>query len=192
MKMGRPTVLTDEQRDEKKAKWFAARDVRRRHRYADDPDYRDARREASREDFRKRQGMDMSALRDSRKNLDKLDDFGKPREIVVAGEAEVFLTFTINELAKVLGDYNPTIIRRWISNDKLPAPILSVNEATGSFGREGGTSDVQVYTEPEVAAIIEVLGSHQAKFANYRSDHTDTTRLLYDAVEIIRNELGLA
>lgn len=184
-------MLTDEQRAEQKRRWYEARDARRRIRYSEDPEYRDQRRAASREDFRKRNNVDPSDFRDCRKNYDHLDDFGKLRVIAIGDELEEHLTFNVAEVAQALGNYNKTIIRRWISKDMMPPPVLMATDVTGSFGRETGTSEVQVYLEDEVKAMIEVLGPHQSQYRYYRADHRDTVDLLYDAIGVVRNELGI-
>lgn len=157
-------------------KWQAAAIARRKVRRDTDPEYRDQHRAASREYFRNKHGVDPSEFRDCRKNLDKLDEIGTVRFV----REEEFLTFHLAELANALGGYHANIMRRWIDRGQIPAPVLRSEDG------------VEVYLEAEVEAIIEPLGEQQATYAYFRKNHTTAIQNIADAVDTVRQELGIS
>lgn len=149
-------------------KWWGARNARRRERYAQDATYRAEEIDRSRANYRDRNGS--PATNDiSRGNAGQ---YGVLRQIGV--RPRKVLTFTIKELAKVLG-YNSQIMGRWVRDDRMPAPIFEAGH-------------LKVYKYAEVRAIISVLSDHLKNTAYYRSDHHGTRSRMIKAVEEARSK----
>jgi hypothetical protein len=180
---GKRKTLTPMEKEARRLRWQNAAVKRRAARLRSDPEYREAHRKQAREHFRARHGVDPSTFRDCRSNLEELETFGEVREV----EGEPHVTFTVPELAKVLGDYNPQIMRRWIAKGQLPEPALEIAALNTAKKRV----QVEVYLEDEVRAMVEVLGEHQAETAYYRASHTQTITRLHEAVQTVRDELGV-
>ena len=75
-------------------------------------------------------------------------------------------SFTVPEAARALGRSELTI-RKWISADMIPAPILA--ETTRGY---------RVYSVGELHAIARVLLDHEREFSYYREDHTHTITVM--------------
>ena len=166
---------TDMERELQKQRWNAAAIKRRRIRRDEDPEYRAQHAAQSRDYFRQKYGVDPSTFRDCRKNFDRLDEIGSERTI----SQEPLLTFTIDEVAVAFGDYNPVIIKRWIKKGQIPAPELETDDG------------FEVYLDSEIEAIIPILGEQQSQTKYFRADHTDVIVSIADAVQQVRQELGI-
>lgn len=167
---------TEMERTLQQQKWNAAAITRRRIRRDEDPEYRAQHAAQSREYFRQKYGVDPSTFRDCRKNIDKLDQFGTERTI----SQEPLLTFTVAEIAAVFGDYKPVIMNRWIKKGQIPPPALETDD--------GST----VYLDAEIEAIIPILGEQQSQSKYFRADHHDVIAAIADAVDTVRQELGIS
>ena len=190
-KRGRkPMEKTPEQVAAQKEKWFgAARNARRRERYEQDPDYRAKHRAKSLDYLREQHGISTD-FRDCRANIDILDAIGDVR--TVKWDGGEYLTLTTEELAKALGEYSVTNVRRWITNGQLPEPVVPCDVQTDTFGRKGETTEMFVYLEDEIKALMEVLGPHQTDYHYYRKSHRATIEKVFEAVNAVRAEYGIA
>jgi hypothetical protein len=162
----------------KQERWQIAHVERRRIRLKEDPKFRDEHKKASRDFYRSKNGIDPESndYRNCIKNLDNIEYFGTYRLI----NGTDYLTFTVEEMAKVLGDYNTQILQyRWIPNSMFPAPILVTDDG------------LNVYLDDEVTTLLPVFSKHQENSMYFRKDHKDTILDLFIAIRDIRRELEL-
>lgn len=160
------------------------RAAQRRKRYKTDAEYRRAAIEASRKTYR--EAHDVETM-DCRKNLKNLQKFGVPRYVLLPNkQKKTMLTFTIPEVAKVFGGYNPQMMYRWIYTTRLPEPVcLLVFPDNGDNVPDG----VRVFSEAEVRAAIPLLGEHQQHTRHYRSTHVEFKAKLHAAIKKARETL---
>lgn len=167
--------------------WAEARKRAHRRRYSSDPEYRERERAAALDRMRRKHGVS-STFKDPRENLPILSAFGDVRKVEWDGND--YLTFTVAELADMLGQSRGTVYR-WIENGQLPAPVVDCEVETGVFGRAGATTMMDVYLEDEVRAILDALGPHLASMHYYRQDHTDVIEKVFAGVDHVRKEYGI-
>jgi hypothetical protein len=141
--------------------------------YESAPEYRAERQREARQGYRERASV--KAPSDPRKHLSELEGFSSVAILRLSGRrAKVMRT---GQLAAAL-DRDPTVVYRYIARGLLPAPILETHETKW-----------QVYSLPEVRAIAKVLGRHFERFSYYRSNHTETTKEMFEEVEKVRKIL---
>ena len=165
--MGRhPKYKTEEERAKQRRKWVTDANARRKARYADDPNYRNAVKRASRVTARKylpaggvsvvRAGT-CCAMRG-----EELLSRGTMRRVTSAEVAATVLTYTTEELARCIG-VTTAAISRWYSDGRFPLPRLLA---------KGGKGEVLVYTLEQSRALLDIMCEHYAE-KNYLS-HKDT------------------
>lgn len=164
-------------------KWQAEYMARRRARMREDTGYLEKHRARSREQYRKRVGLDITTIRDCRRKPSEIRAMGRIRPVV--GMDNDVVTFDFTELAAALGGYHPQIMKRWVARHQLPAPVLVAN----SENAVGHARKVPVYHLEEVLAIVSVLGDHQKQNAHYRAAHTDTMEGIHMAVLAARKSI---
>lgn len=179
--MGRPKkVLTEAEKEAQKARWFGSeRNERRRQKYLEDKDFRE--KEKARARVVSREPGPPSAD-NPLTNITRLSSFGTMREVVTpAGETRSMVCMTTQELAKVLFR-TVHILYRWRQQGKWPKSVLVTKV-------EGGTG-TDVYSVPEVKAMVRVIGEHLTKTPYFHNTHTDTAKALSEAAEAVRNKEG--
>lgn len=180
--MGRKKkMLTDEEREERKKRWWGEEhNARRRARYASDPEYRARAIENTRRKYKDRgPSADVIHLTEARQ---KLASFGKVREVKFPdGSVRQMMVLTGEELGQVL-NRSVNMIYRWRSGGKLPYGALTCHI---------DRSEVQVYSVPEVAAIVDVLKEHFEERMYYHDKHVETIQKLNDRVNETRRSLGI-
>ena len=79
-------------------------------------------------------------------------------------------SFTVPEAAEALGRSEATI-RRWLADDKIPAPIL-----------EDVQRHYKVYSVGEMRIIGQFLREHEREFTYLTTDHNNLVETLHQAV----------
>lgn len=177
--------LTETQIEEQKQKWWGeARNERRRKRYQDDPKYRERQIQQVRESYRRRNSEKGEEVRndDCRLNLDQLPEIGQLREVKLDTEHSIrMLTFTMDEAAKALTRH-PQVVYRWMLAGLLPEPVYR--------GKNHRNRWQDVFTVPEMRAMIEVFGKHQETSQYYRAFHEETRTEMYERVAEARDKVA--
>ena len=173
--------------------------AKRRLSYRTDPAYAAKERKAARDRFRLLNNTEIGY--DSRNSLSSLRENATQRAVYLHrfelwGEAP---TFTIKELCNEKGSdeygvlgVSVKTLNKWITDNLIPAPILSAYVVTNSFGRIGQTSIVRVYHEDEVRAMIGPLGKHQAQIKVFRTEHQTLVQEIHEVIEQVRKEKGFS
>lgn len=172
--------------------WWKERDRRRKARYATDPEYSDLQRERSRAAYRAKTGVE---LFDPRLNLDKMEKFGKVREVEMPHGTTRRWVMTKAEVAEVFGK-SLKLFYAWVQDNRFPEAVLFAIEypITRDYAKAKGVKVPQrmrVYTSDEVIAAIKALGEHLSKVSYYRADHERERTALFEAVRGVRRDLGL-
>lgn len=183
--MGRKRkILTPEEQEERKQRWWGAdRNARRRERYQQDKQYREKTIQQVREGYRRNRAEDGLDVRedDCIESLPKLPQIGQIREVRITDEQTVrLLTFTVDEVAVAL-TRNQQVLYRWIKADLLPPPAFEARNFRNRWQA--------VYTVPEVRAMIEVFSEHQKLSQYYRSYHEETRAKFFSAVLAARDKV---
>jgi hypothetical protein len=121
---------------------------------------------------------------DCRDNLSKLSRMGTPRAISTAGGPVVLNTFSLDEAADALY-YSPSGLRKMIARGVIPKPILSARVEVTAAAR-ARAYNLQVYTEAEVRAMIDVIGHHYVEVGRLLDVHKTAIRALTSAVRAAR------
>jgi len=174
--------------EEMRKGWLETANRRRRAEYANDPEYREKAKMDALVQMRKKRGISED-FRDCRQQIDLLGEIGEVRK--VQWDDGEYLTFTAQELGIALGDYSLSGIYGLIRKGKIPQPVVPCRVDTKSFGRDGETSEMFVYLEDEVLAMMEIMGEHQLKYHYLRADHYDTIERLFTEVHEVRKGQGL-
>lgn len=150
-----------------KSSYWQERNARRRHRYHNDPEYREAQLARERE---KR----VTPLFDPRSRKEKLFAYCTPYMI----EDKKRFTMSVQQLSVFLNRSEKSV-RKWIDKGLFPAPphMIAVEKLR-----------VSVYYANEVSALINVLGDHLSKTPYYGAYHTEVRERLFAAMESVDNE----
>jgi len=167
------------------------RNARRREMYAQNDEYRQKQIEASRKTYRDERGVEMFSCLD---RLSDLDSYGERRTAILrdATGSEILrleheLTFTMRELAELLG-YAMPVVYRWKSRGLLPAP-LAYSLITILKGKCAPYDTwATVYLEGEVEEIVKIIGTHQQSVRYFRTTDTETIDALKDALAAVRDK----
>jgi hypothetical protein len=150
----------------KTKKWWKERNKRRKARYHSDPDYKKQVNRLNRLHYRKVEG---SALREPAK-LSDLAALGTVRKLLTGASRK---TYSIEEMAKALGDYHKVVLYRWIRTERFPRPsIATAAKSTISF----------VYSLDQARALIKVFSEHQKSKAYFHKSDTETVEKLFDVM----------
>lgn len=160
------------------------RNARRRELYAKNPEYRAKAVQRSRQGYREANGGILRHI-NCAPNIKTAASFGTHREYgpVSIGNRPGHkgyvsgISFSMEELGKVLGGYNVQNIHRWYRNGQLPRPTMT-------------SANVSVYSLDEVLAIMPILAQHQAERAYFLKRHTDTVQKIADAIRAVRQQKG--
>ena len=172
--MGRKkVVLTEEQKAARKAKyWGPDRNAKRRQKYAEDKDHREALIAKEREKYRKSREEQGQSVRseDCRENIGALKHLGALRVARFPDGSEVYRdTVTLEEFGKAIGR-DVQVLYRWMGEEMFPRPTL-VSRI--------GNRDQAVFTDAEATALLGVFGEHQERSQYYRNYHTETRDRLF-------------
>lgn len=88
----------------------------------------------------------------------------------------VLETFSVTQAAEALGRSVATI-RRWVADDKMPAPYLQ-DVAKGH----------RVYSVGELQVVARIIGQHEREFAYLTTEHTHIVETLQQAVHAYRSQ----
>ena len=176
---------TPEQRAERLA---AARNARRNKRYHSDEEYRKKVLAQGRQSYRGSVGASTSREVVS---IGKLQYIGESREVTIKGKRRKHITFSVEELAEALGDYNPSVIRRWYQKGQIPKPALEADVVVPRKGNTTGHQRMYVYVIEEVKAIVSILSEHFSEFLYFRKDHEDTVDRIMDQISNIREDFQI-
>lgn len=182
-------TLSSSSPEEKKARWADNHNKKRKERYNSDPQYKQARLEKAREDYRNEKGVVLDSCLD---RIREIRSYGSSREVRVNdGPVQVRFCLTTQELGEIIGGHKASVMYRWQGKGLLPKPIAKGRVFYSTTGRGGDywLNDQPVYLEEEVAAIMQPLGEHQRNFRYYRTSDTETVAAIFDAVEAVRQSL---
>lgn len=167
-------------------KWYADRNERRKQRYHSDPEYRVKANKDARDGYRKARGPEnVRDPIDPRPNLHMLQPgptcAGKLRTLKDHPGAGPVMTFTRKEIGEVFGRPGKQL-QVWGLDGRIPLPMLSARcEST-----ERSWSDV--YTVPEVRAMVEALGPYLAEVVYFRIDNKEAVEACRKAVAAARKK----
>lgn len=181
--MGRKrVVLTEEQKAARKAKyWGPDRNAKRRQKYAEDKEHREALIAREREKYRKTREEQGQSVRseDCRENIGALKHLGALRVARFPDGSEVYTnTLTLEEFGKAIGR-DVQVLYRWMGEEMFPRPTLLSRI---------GNRDQAVFTETETTALLGVFGEHQERSQYYRNYHEETRQRLF---QVAQRELAL-
>lgn len=163
--------------DEKKQRWWGEeRNRRRRERYRSDPEYRKQVRQQTRQSYQHSRAKEGRQVRadNCAANLANLGSFGTVRDVVYEeGQYKEHLTFTVEEIAKVL-NRNRQVIYRWTSTDMFPRP--TARAVTDHNHNQ------PVYVEQEVIGAVKAFSAHQTISQYYHQRHVETRDKIYAAM----------
>ena len=154
------------------------RNRKRRSDYASDEAYRQACIESSRKNYRERYGVVLTTCLG---NLKHLSRFGTTRPVSYGSTQQDDLTFTMQELANILG-YSLPVLYRWKQKQLIPASIATALVRISIPDTVGYEISQEVYLPDEVRAMVQVLGEHQRSIRYYRERDVETRNKLFDAV----------
>lgn len=137
------------------------RNEQRRHRYRNDPEYRNKLKEQNRRAYWSRKDKVASRPRKLTGTKRRL----RKQVTVLGGESYL----TIKGMAIVL-DRNENALRRWIGDGRFPAPDKDVR-------------GVPLYTLQQAEGMLGVLREHFAEFSYYRRNHSQTMRRLREVFQ---------
>lgn len=161
---------------DKKAQWSKDRNDRRRQRYENDPEYRDAQKAARRDGYQKRNKEELNCTA----NLAHVGQSGAMMAVSLNNSSFVIgRVFTQADAAKML-NRRPQVFYRWHQRGIFPNPVL--HDDKGNF----------YYSDEEVTNFIKIMGEHQAQTPHYRIDHDDTRERLFAASFSRNPKLGMA
>jgi hypothetical protein len=144
-----------------------ARDVpsryrtRRQVRYAEDINYRNKAKDASRRSYRKKKNLELESCLYSLQFLDKAAKL--TTVILPSGKQDKLPVLSIPKTADMLQLLYQTLWR-WIDNGIVPAPILNVPLPKRPYS---------AYHVNEVRILVEEIGAHEQEYAYFRKDHKE-------------------
>ena len=95
-----------------------------------------------------------------------------------AAAAGPVLTFSRAEVAKLFN--RPTKqITVWITDGRIPAPVYRAKNRANEM-------TVEVFTQPEVRAMLTALGPFLSQLHYFRNDHVEAINACRDAVAAVR------
>lgn len=158
------------------------RNVERRQRYANDPDYRDQVMRSTRDRYRRKHGL-VARGGVNHFDLRRIGRYCERHDVWVGSQfLESRLVMTIKNLALIIGR-KPDVVRRWIDQYMLPPPVGMIRHDRKGHGQ------VPVYFLEEVREIVHTMRDHQAETPYFRQDHTDTIDCLRSVLNGIRESL---
>lgn len=181
--MGRVKMeLSDDQVQERKDRWWGEqRNARRRQRYKDDPEYRERVTRGIHKNLVKKRGIP-STFTHLGKVKDKIAKYGQVRKVTLPdGSKTDMLVLTTEEVANLF-DRDLNAIYRWRNSGKFPEGVMTC---------VSGKLTVQVYSVPEIKAIVGVLREHFRDNFCYHSVHFKTKEAVVKAVTEVRHTLKL-
>lgn len=144
----------------------------RRLRYADDTEYRDKAKAASRRSYRKKIQLELDSCLYS---LQFLDAAVKHVSVTLPnGEVSEQPVLTVPKTAELLQCLYQTLWR-WIDNRVVPAPVLIASHP--------------VYHKEEVRILIEEIGEHEKTFRYLRFDHHEVRERIERRILAFRKSL---
>lgn len=167
----------------------AARNKRRREKYQKNKAYREKVKKQARESLRMKRGKQ----KDHVAHISHIDDatlkmIGRER-LMIDGTLSGDPTFTIEESAKALGDYETQTVRRWIDDGLFPdmkrKAHVVINTARGPRNIIS-----KVYTWDEMKALCITFHAHQKECDYYTKLHESMKMKLFSTVHSLRTGKG--
>lgn len=154
----------------------------RRDKYHNDPEYRAAIRNNSREAYVAKNPHVAEKPRKVRENMGKIDEIGQVREVFV-GFASVGdeMCLTEQEMAKLIG-VHPQSFNRMVGKGRWPKPVFACRNNRTKTG---------VYLRNEALAMAEVYANHLVQSTHYFAKHTETKKALEQAALSTRQSTDL-
>lgn len=168
--MGRQRTLTDAERQERQHKLNQKTATRRKEQYDGDVEYREFARGSSRATYRRKSGLALRNLRNAHDFLPSLSTLGSVRDLLTKKGGEA-LTFSIRELAVLLGGYHPNVIRQWCRDGRFPSPTIEAKGARKEL----------VYSQAQAKALAEIIGTHQQEKSYLSAADTAVISSLFSA-----------
>jgi hypothetical protein len=185
-KRGRkPLNLTPEQKAERKQRWWGPeRNLRRRARYRHDPEYREqvlgyVRRQTNNPTIGTIKPP--TEVTDLRRVMLELPNIGVVRTVIVGDRTIRMLTFNRQEMAIIMSKSANTL-GRWIKEGLFPAP------KSRAITSAPGPCRLQVYTAPEVRAMLQVILTYHDTDVDYRPSSDKLTNELFGAYEVAHQD----
>jgi len=153
-------------------KWRNASNAKRKKLYAESSEYREKVNRDKRGYYRDRVGFEV------RKSVApaQVADYGELRQVLTEkGGKRTMNVFTVEAMARVLGDYHRVVLYRWLRSNRFPWPQ---HEAL-PLGK--GPSQ-RVYTLQEAIALAKTFTIHQKDRLYLRSTDHDTIYRLFNSV----------
>lgn len=152
------------------------RNKSRTDRYANDPEYRRKVQESSKKSFNKKK-TSQSRVRVFESSPSRLCRYGEVRHII--GQDEASFTFNVEEIARVMGNHHPIVIRNWHRDGRFPKP----NHVT-----KVGNSYLGVYDEFQTRAMALILRKHFNSSSYFTHKHKEVIKALHEAMNIKKHE----
>lgn len=150
--------------------WWVERNARRRKRYSNDPTYKALVNKTNRGSYRK---VSPVATRIALKGSD-LSAQGTIRRVHTLVGNQKMKTFSVEEMATVLGGYHTVVLYRWIRAERFPKPQLATVA--------DGMASQMVYCFNDTRLIAKAFSKHQLEKSYFHSSDFATVAKLFDAV----------
>jgi hypothetical protein len=150
--------------------------IRRRKRYKDDPVYRNRVQRASRQHYRRKNGVELFDISYSKKFVPKLAE--KHAIFINSVSFGVHPVLSPAKAAQGL-QVEYYALWRWADRGFIPQPIFRRNEYPHS-----------VYHQGEVLILVEELGAHLREFKHLRASHTEVRQRIERRFSEFRNSLA--
>ncbi len=145
------------------------RNARRRERYASDPTYKAQVNKTNRGSYRRVSPVTPhTALRGS-----DLSAQGTTRKVQTPAGEQKMKTFSVEEMATVLGGYHTVVLYRWIRAERFPKPTLATVP--------DGMASQMVYCFNDARVLARVMAEHQREKAYFHSSDFETVAKLFEA-----------
>lgn len=149
-----------------KRQWAITHNETRRDAYAHDPSYREGVTAANRTAYRQRNGG-LKVEICGKGHVGRETEFGSVRSV----NGQLAVTFSSEEMARLLGGYHLQVMYRMQRDGRFPKPETHVD------GKKG-----QVYSLDQAKRLLLVMVDHQSKKAYFQSDDLDTIDSLKKAM----------
>lgn len=177
-----PKPASGAQDESRKNKLVEARNERRRIKYAQDREYRESARAASRKTYETTEGRDLSGdVQHVEKNLAQLTQLATVRPVFVEKTAiGERACLTEPELADAIGRHHQ-VFQRMISDGRFPKSVFSTRSHKSKAG---------VFLLEEARALMTVYLDHVRTSLHYYHSHTETKERLVAVLASARKEIG--
>jgi len=167
--MGRKKLIkTKNQRDNQRKRWAAARNKRRRDKYAQDAEYRRQQIEAAKE-YSQRNSKEHTRYQACEQSLLRIESLGEVREMMhpLGHVAGTMRCLTSREMAEAIGLSNLVVLNKWQRSGKFPYPTIPAKVAK---------TRANVYTMAQTERILKIMREHY-RTTDILSDGETTAKL---------------